>query len=68
MISIKLNTIFKAVLVCLGIVFTGHIVGVIAAIGIEDIQKGTFIIRDMFYFGHEKSLSALYSVQACLFY
>ena len=61
MISINLNSIFKAVLICLGIVFAGHILGVVSAIGVENIQKGTFIIRDMFYFGHEKSLSALYS-------
>ena len=42
-------------MVCLG-----HIWGVIESLNTLNVQK-FFFIRDIFYFGHEKSMSALFS-------
>ncbi len=61
MIQLNSKFIMKWCLITFLIVIIGHITGVLMSHGAENIEKGTYFIRDMFYFGHEKSLSALYS-------
>lgn len=61
MITISFSTLFRWVIAGFLIVSIGHIAGVLLTHDVPNIEKNNYILRYMFYFGNEKSISALYS-------
>ena len=61
MFQIRFQSLIKLCIATYATVVAGHIVGVVLAYGNPDVEKGIYFIRDMFYFGHEKSITALFS-------
>lgn len=49
-------TLFGFILVC-----AGHITSVVTTYGLPPFEKGTYLIHDLFFFEHEKSLSSLFT-------